>query len=187
MEGKKVSLRLSLRFRMSRLPLTSEFQKFNWRTVVDDHRHPNALRRRVRSGQDFLTLKGGFQIVHLKSDVRYRLDQRVNWAVRGESHPLNAVGTSFEAGDVHLELFQVIFALLWRGGGDSKVMISPAVSGRCRGLFVTEADHWHSRSRFHHTYLFYAAGPANRAGKKPTYAGVEKLRSWQVKHFPGRV
>ena len=49
---------------------------------------------------------------------------------------------------------------------DSKWTPGRHLSGRCRGRFVTETDHWHSRSSFHHTYLFYAAGPAKRAGQK---------------------
>ena len=55
------------------LPLTSsfcqitpKFEELNRRAAIEDHRHRNAFRRRIRGSEDFLSLNRGLGVVYFK-------------------------------------------------------------------------------------------------------------------------
>jgi hypothetical protein len=111
---------------------TAKLEQFHWGAVVDDHCHPNTGGRGTRFGQDLLADKGGFEIVNLEGDVGDSLYELGYGAVRLETHPLDPIGTRFEAGHVHLELLEVSFARPGRIGGHTQMVVTPTVPG-CGG------------------------------------------------------
>src|SRR5271155_5432333 len=60
----------------------------------------------------------------------------MHWAIGLEAHPLNATRTRLKRGDVHLELFQIIFAGSWNVSRDADVVIPPAMYRSGRRLVV---------------------------------------------------
>jgi len=107
--------------------ITPKFEELDRRAAIEDHRHRNAFRRRIRGSENFLSLNRGLEVVYFKRYVRDGLNQRVHWAIGLEAHPLNATRTRLKRGDVHLELFQVIFAGSRNVSRDADVVIPPAM------------------------------------------------------------
>jgi hypothetical protein len=107
--------------------ITPKFEEFNWSAAVEDHRHRNAFRRRIRGSENFLSLNRGLKVVYFKRYVRDGLNQSVHWAIGLEAHPLNSTGTRLKRGDVHLELFQIVFAGTRNVSRDADVVIPPAM------------------------------------------------------------
>ncbi len=115
MSNIRISKDCALRHTSSRLPtvsarwpatqITPKFEQLNRRAVIEDHRHRNAFRRRIRGSENFLSLHRGLKVVYFKRYVRDGLNQGVHWTIGLEAHPLNATWTRFKRGDVHLESF----------------------------------------------------------------------------------
>src|SRR5260370_7638707 len=89
--------------------MTPKFEEFNWRAAIEDHRHHNAFRRRIRGSENLLPLHRSLEVVHFKRYVRDGLNQGVHWAIGLEAHPLNATWTRLKRRDVHLKLRNIIF------------------------------------------------------------------------------
>lgn len=116
--------------------ITPKFEELNRRAAIEDHRHGNAFRRGVRGSENFLSFECDLKVVYFKRDVRDGLDQGVYWAIGLEAHPLNATRTRLKRGDVHLELFQIIFTRPGNVRGDADVVIAPAMDRSGRRLVV---------------------------------------------------
>jgi hypothetical protein len=84
---------LTVSTRWSATQITPKFEELNRRAAIEDHRHRNAFRRRIRSSENFLSLNRGLKVVYFKRYVRDGLNQGVHWAIGLEAHPLNATRT----------------------------------------------------------------------------------------------
>jgi hypothetical protein len=127
---------LTVSTRWAATPITPKFEELNRRAAIEDHRHRNAFRRRIRGSENFLSLHRGLKVVYFKRYVRDGLNQGVHWTIGLEAHPLNATRTRLKRGDVHLELFQIIFAWSWNVSRDADVVIPPATYRSGRRLVV---------------------------------------------------
>jgi len=48
---------------------TPKFEELNRRAAIQDHRHRNTFRRRIRGGENFLSLNRGLKVVYFKRYV----------------------------------------------------------------------------------------------------------------------
>jgi N-methylhydantoinase A/oxoprolinase/acetone carboxylase beta subunit len=50
--------------------ITPKFEELNRRAAIENHRHRNAFRRRIRGSENFLSLNRGLKVVYFKRYVR---------------------------------------------------------------------------------------------------------------------
>jgi len=50
--------------------ITPKFEELNRRVAIEDHRHCNAFRRRIRGSENFLSFNRGLKVVYFKRYVR---------------------------------------------------------------------------------------------------------------------
>ena len=50
--------------------ITAKFEELNRRAAIEDHRHCNAFRRRIRGGENSLSFNRSLKVVHFKRYVR---------------------------------------------------------------------------------------------------------------------
>ena len=101
-----------------------EFEQFDGRAVFDDEGDADAVGGAVGRNQDLAAGKLGGEIVHLKGDVGNLADEIGDRRVRFETHPLHAKFAFVVADDKDTQVFQVGFARLGFGGGNSDVMVA---------------------------------------------------------------
>lgn len=92
------------------MSVVKELKKLNRRSVNDDKRHDDTLRRAVRLNEKLLANQGGFKVVYFERDVRDSLHKFRKWRIWFEAHPLDSECVVRMVSAVHLEGLNVNFA-----------------------------------------------------------------------------
>ena len=104
--------------------------------MVEDHGHSETGARAVGWNQNLLPKQCVRKIVNLEGYVRNGLDRLGVGGIGVESHPLNAKGTGSESRHVNMKVGYVNLIRTRSLGGDSNVVITPAILGDRGWRFV---------------------------------------------------
>ena len=122
------------------LLLSCKFQQFNRCTVIENHGHCDPFAGAIRRYQNFSTFKGRLEIVQLERNVGNGFNNLRKRCIWIESHPRNAARTGFETSDVDPEPGNMNLIRTRRIGGDSNMVITPAMACDYGRKLITSAD-----------------------------------------------
>jgi len=117
-------------------PRVLELQQFDGRTFMHNECDPNAGRWGIRRDQQLTACQGFLEIVHREREVRHSPDDRRNFAIWVESHPLDPKRAALESADVDTKLLDVLFTWTWIRMWDAEVVIPPSERSDDGGLFT---------------------------------------------------